>query len=375
MDVKEAAAVFWAEFNEGVQGGILLTHTCIHIHIHININININISIRISINGSVHLKSSIPSTPQAPEEVLLGLRKRLTQLEKRLTDATIYLPSYDQRQCALQISELQSLLNAATKPKPKFSFASKKKDAARASSTLSAQTPKVDSVQSDVALAAGVSEGVDKKDGEVKLEIPPHATVVKDLRKGKVTLGDVLSADNKEDKKDWDVYIVNCSNAFIDLTDLNKSTATTTSAEENSPNNDNNQPTLSAIHIRNLTASLLITPPLAGSVLIDSCNDCTLVFTSCQQYRMHNSVNTRVVLFIPSAPIIEDCTGVYFAPITNECLEFLKSSEKVDEKRVNRWRDVEDFKWLRKQKSPNWGEDAEGGVKWVKEAMDRHGKV
>ena len=47
-----------------------------------------------------------------------------------------------------------------------------------------------------------------------------------------------------------------------------------------------------------------------------------------------------------SGPIIEDCKQMYFAPVS----PFASSVNSF----VNKWSDVQDFNWLKKQKSPNW---------------------
>ncbi|CAO3590420.1 unnamed protein product [Absidia cylindrospora] len=54
--------------------------------------------------------------------------QQINQLDKQITEATTFIPSYDERQYAMQIRELTGLLdNTRTQltPKPKFSFKSK----------------------------------------------------------------------------------------------------------------------------------------------------------------------------------------------------------------------------------------------------------
>lgn len=61
-----------------------------------------------------------------------------------------------------------------------------------------------------------------------------------------------------------------------------------------------------------------------------------------------SSSHIGFVLCIRSGPIIEDCTDVFVAPAKSE-------SKKPETRRFeNLWHDVQDFKWLRKERSPNW---------------------
>lgn len=59
---------------------------------------------------------------------------------------------------------------------------------------------------------------------------------------------------------------------------------------------------------------------------------------------MHDAHNVDVYLWCGSKPIIEDCSGVRFAPLVLE----------GEEEGKNLWDQVEDFKWLRMKQSPHW---------------------
>jgi hypothetical protein len=105
-------------------------------------------------------------------------------------------------------------------------------------------------------------------------------------------------------------------------------------------------------------------------MLVDTCIDCVII-GACRQFRMHNSRNCKVVLHITSGPIIEDCQGITFAPFverlhapsfaaplgSGEGGKSWWESKLVEASldfNMNKWNEVEDFNWLRKQKSPNW---------------------
>jgi hypothetical protein len=68
---------------------------------------------------------------------------------------------------------------------------------------------------------------------------------------------------------------------------------------------------------------------------------------------MHDAKNVDVYLLCSSRPIIEDCSGVRFAPF--DC-EIGGGWENVQ----NLWNQVDDFKWLKSEHSPNWKVIAEG---------------
>jgi hypothetical protein len=85
---------------------------------------------------------------------------------------------------------------------------------------------------------------------------------------------------------------------------------------------------ISALHIRNLTDTVLLLPIIQGSVLLHDLRRCVVVagchqvrFLSykrstelkTRQFRMHNSTSVDVYLSISSTPIIEHCSQIRFA--------------------------------------------------------------
>jgi hypothetical protein len=55
--------------------------------------------------------------------------------------------------------------------------------------------------------------------------------------------------------------------------------------------------------------------PVHTSVFVDSAMD-SVLFVCCQQLRTHSSKNTDIYLRVRSRAIIEECTGIRFAPYT-----------------------------------------------------------
>lgn len=70
---------------------------------------------------------------------------------------------------------------------------------------------------------------------------------------------------------------------------------------------------------------------------------------------MHESHNCNIYLFCASHPIIEDCTGLGFTslPASFPSGGVVGKDGQAAEV-VNRFAEVDDFKWLKAEASPNW---------------------
>lgn len=67
-----------------------------------------------------------------------------------------------------------------------------------------------------------------------------------------------------------------------------------------------------------------------------------VVVLGAQQFRLHNTTNTVVLLHVPSLPVIEGCKGVMVGAYPFE------SGVK------SRHAEIQDFDWVRAGPSPNW---------------------
>ncbi|KAL3622070.1 hypothetical protein CASFOL_034266 [Castilleja foliolosa] len=91
-----------------------------------------------------------------------------------------------------------------------------------------------------------------------------------------------------------------------------------------------------------------------GSVLIEGVEGCVFVLAS-HQIRIHNAKSCDFYLRVRSRPIIEDSSGVRFAPYRlsyGGIEKDLTEANLVEETR--NWMNVDDFRWLRAVQSPNW---------------------
>lgn len=126
----------------------------------------------------------------------------------------------------------------------------------------------------------------------------------------------------------------------------------------------------SALYLKNIKNSVIICGHTAGAVHITDVSNSVLVL-SCRQFRMHGSKKVDVYLHSASRPIIEDCEGVRFAPMPKVLATPAMAGVK------NHWDQIDDFKWLKAEASPNFsllGEEkrvGDGVWKEVAESEER----
>ncbi|OEL24498.1 Tubulin-folding cofactor C [Dichanthelium oligosanthes] len=109
-----------------------------------------------------------------------------------------------------------------------------------------------------------------------------------------------------------------------------------------------------ALYVHKLRDCRVFVGAVIGSVLIEDVEGCTFVMAA-HQIRIHEARATDFYLRVRSRPIIEDCSGVRFAPHAlkyDGIDEDLKESGLEEE--TGNWANVDDFKWLRAVQSPNW---------------------
>ncbi|ESZ96694.1 hypothetical protein SBOR_2953 [Sclerotinia borealis F-4128] len=98
--------------------------------------------------------------------------------------------------------------------------------------------------------------------------------------------------------------------------------------------------------LKNIKHSLVIAGHVAGAAHITGIEDSIVVVAS-RQVRIHECKNVDIYLHCASRPIIEDCSNVRFAPIPD-------SQDVTDGFVKNQWDQVDDFKWIKAEHSPNW---------------------
>jgi hypothetical protein len=122
------------------------------------------------------------------------------------------------------------------------------------------------------------------------------------------------------------------------IVDMSKPTSTATAGKGRA---------FQTLTLKNIKDSLLVCGHVHGAAHLTNISNSVVVVAS-RQFRMHSSRNCDVYLLTTSRPIIEDCSRIRFAPLPERYLT------GEDEGVENQWRNVDDFKWLRAEPSPNW---------------------
>ncbi|KAI8636586.1 tubulin binding cofactor C-domain-containing protein [Parasitella parasitica] len=230
--------------------------------------------------------------------------QQINSLEKSLTKATEFIPSYDERQFSLQIkvlSETLEQIKAELLPRAKFSFKSRKKKPVATDAASFSTIPQAPSAVADDNILS-------------------EATVLfKDKQGTVLTLDDESNATN--DGKSIDILISNLKDCVVIL--------------------DEDKIQISAVHIKNVEHCVIYCGKIEGSVLIYGLTNSALV-AACHQFRMHEAHSVDLMLNVTSRPIIEDSDNI-------QVCEWSMVSTST-----NYFDQIEDFNWLKKQASPNW---------------------
>ena len=328
-------------------------------------------------------------TPSAAEksklaDLLQPLGPTFDAMQKLSAGAAYYLPPYDSRSAAVTLSALRkSATDAKTKvsPKKKFSFKEKraaakvakekarlakakknaetmqkeeKTDAPTAASTAAAAAATAAAAAAAAAKASAaafvvVDYTISDKKGET-LDIVPGALekwAAEELCEAGAGSSDSggTGLDSARSSKSRDVVLRNLEDCVVFLGD-----------------------TMSALRVTNVKRCHIYGGPVAGSMLLEGCEDCTFWLAS-RQIRLHHAERCTFHLRVMSNPIIEDCKALTFAPynIMYEGLPDMLVKAGLGTTFKDMWSRVQDFKWHRAQHSPNWIE-SEDTSKWISES-------
>lgn len=289
---------------------------------------------------------------EAIDHVLAGIAK----LHNEVSDASDFTPSYDRKQYSESIKMLQDKLNetlARITPKSKFQFRRN-------------NTPHIDmgAPENDPRLnpgsharrthsppaRTGVNDPVDQKEDTLS-DLPPRSTFknyneemarpsVSPLRKPSFSSAKNIGIANQSGLHIILPPSAARATASGSLTDLNEcivdmSIPTTTGSA------------FPGLAIKNVSKSLIVAGRVNGPVHITNIKDSTLVVVA-RQVRIHECNNVDIYLHCGTHPIIEDCSGMRFAPLPKT---YMTEAEETSE---NQWNEVDDFKWLKAGHSPNW---------------------
>jgi tubulin-specific chaperone C len=264
-------------------------------------------------------------------------------LNQEVKDASSYIPAHDQRTYGDGIKALSVKLQDARarfEPKKKFAFNKKPK-------------------ANDIAQKNGIADS-GSSSGTVAPGLPSSANETTNSKPN-----EALSSTSLSNISETSQHSSDTSTNLILFKEANKHIVLPISSSKANGSGTINTLTncivdmsgsgarterhaLQTLTLRNINYSLLICSRVHGAVHLTNLINTTLVISS-RQFRMHNSRNCDVYLQTSSRPIIEDCSGIRFAPLP----EIYRTGE--DGGGGDEWQNVDDFKWLREEPSPNWG--------------------
>lgn len=255
-------------------------------------------------------------------EILEEVTLKIQQLQKFLNDSVVFLPQYELRQAQASLQTLQSTLaekRDQVLPKKKFAFRS------RVTATHEAQDIPVSTPSSQCSKSESDRQSIESGGPNVAGNISAQQCGLANADSQVLTMG-------AEEIRQRDVLLTHLSNCKVRLLG-----------------------TPSTLHIKHIRNSEILCGPVSSSIFVDHVSGCTFAFP-CQQLRTHNTTDTQVYLHVTSRAIIEDCSGVSFAPF-NWSYPGIDADFEVSglDRGRNNWTLVDDFNWLAADTpSPNW---------------------
>jgi tubulin-specific chaperone C len=334
----------------------------------------------------------------------------ISRLSSELKDASTYLPPYDQRTYTEAVKALQDKLQdtrATFAPKQKFSFKSARKSPSAVSlsdaAELAAQkrknisgylSPNSDTPSSSLSVTPGYLQTPPNERSTANRPVPDSAPPPSSSLTHSTTTAELPNNDKENDdptssshptsrpalsQTATSISINSTSKAHIILPStsarspntpctISRLTSCVLDLSSATPSASKNSSTGSPSPLANLTIthvsdSLLSCGTVNGPAHVTDLKNSVLVIT-CRQLRMHECHDVVVYLHCTSRPIIEDCSGVKFTTLPQTHLDLVQlaqsnitSSEGApgslhDSK--NMYDQVDDFKWLKSEPSPNW---------------------
>ncbi|KAF2427722.1 hypothetical protein EJ08DRAFT_592639 [Tothia fuscella] len=301
----------------------------------------------------------------------------IAKLSHEVKDASSYIPAYDQRTYSSSVKNLsEKLQNARSSfaPKQKFSFKSRKP--AVASSTTNAdasshQRPQLPN--SEVNPISAPKEGSKAEEVSQKTLI----AINDEIRENKnVTIHrpTFKEAESISIFSQSDAHIIlpneachaTTSGTLYDITQciIDMSVPTTT------------QQPFSNLKLRNVKNSVIICGRVQGDVHMTNIAN-SIIVTTCQQLRMHDSTNVDVYAECSSRGVIEVCKGIRFGELPGVYKHKLAPDKKdgPDDWDIK----VDDFDWPVAGLSPNWGiltdEERVGDENWEALLLENNSDV
>lgn len=303
----------------------------------------------------------LPETPTVDRQASIDMiMVGIARLSTELADASGELPSYDQRsynQAVKALNDKLAIARASLAPKTKFSFKNKR---------LAAPTSEANSVNT----SRSVTPTYLRDPGNTSRGVPTpalaspsvHAFAGQDANQNdetsKLTNDDnqwILLSGRKDAYVSWPPSNVVDNNSSPPLYGQTCVVSEMSTSIIKIESNDKSAAP-SALTLNTTDGTLILAPDIQGAAHITGLRNSVLVL-SCHQFRMHKSHNVDVYLYCNNRPIIEDCSHIRFARMPSTLMNTSLGMESGTEKTVrkqNMFDQVDDFKWLRAEASPNW---------------------
>lgn len=277
----------------------------------------------------------------------------IARLSTEAQDASSYIPAYDQRTYGDAIKALNSRLQEvrfSVAPKPKFAFKtgglfSAKKNESAISINDAAELA---GERRNQMIQAGSSNVSSFATTPIEVASPANERI-------EPVKGPTSASNTFVNAKDHEHIILSPT------VSLDSATGTVTNIKDSVINLSSCF--LAGLTLKNISKSLILCGHVSGAIHLTNVKNSIVVVAS-RQFRMHDSSDCSVYLLTTSRPIIEDCTGIHFAPLPDG---FMVAEDGQVE---NMWENVDDFKWLRNEQSPNWdilkAEQRVSGEVWEK---------
>lgn len=256
------------------------------------------------------------------------MKARLLQLQCFATEcSTSLLPSYDVKRAQEILETTGSMLRTREeqlKPKKKFRF--KSRDKVRAAALASKE--RLDGAAA-VAAAANAGSSTEQStylnggEADTSYAVTEHTTPGEVLVLSSEVIGQVNGAIRS-------LIIRGCSGTTIIARCV-----------------------LGSVRVENCKDCHIYLGPCRTSVYLDDMRQVTM-FIASHQLRIHKCHDCKLQVRVNSHPIIEDCSGMGFAPYDVAYAELAQHIQSADLGSAACWSNVVDFRWHRSTQSPNW---------------------
>lgn len=252
------------------------------------------------------------SKPEGAElvRVLSAITVEIQELQRYLSNSTIFLPDYKIKASQNVLNDLSALADETRQklmPKKKFGFNSKKVAPKVVVNPKVSTTDKVDfSEKSTISSSVFTWTLANKKNEYVQL------------------LPDEINGQ--------DVTISNLNNCFVEI-----------------------QGHPGSLQISSAENCVFLCGPISRSLFAENCKH-SQIAAACQQLRLHSSAGCQLYLHVTCRAIIEDCTKIEIGSYNYDYPGIDNDFTKAGlDRSVNNYTDIADFNWLSPDiPSPNW---------------------